>query len=275
MSAISDNDVSFVLIELFLYFLLGIFSGILAGLFGIGGGIIIIPVFFAIFKNVVGVPEEVLAHTVLGTSLGVIAFSSLASTYSHNKRKAVILNVLRVIAPSICVGAALGALTASYIASSTLQVLVAIFLVLISIQMAFEFPPPSQNPKTNVIGPVLVGSGIGWFSGIFGIGGGVFSVPYFYHRGLQMKQAIGTSAACGIPIAFSGSISYMIVGSSISNLPDFSVGYVYLPAAIVVGLASAWSAIVGVRAAHRIKQKKLRLGFAVLLMIMGLNLLLR
>ena len=90
-----------------------------------------------------------------------------------------------------------------------------------------------------------------------------------------MKQAIGTSAACGIPIAFSGSISYMIVGSSISNLPDFSVGYVYLPAAIVVGLASAWSAIVGVRAAHRIKQKKLRLGFAVLLLIMGLNLLLR
>ena len=206
MSAISDNDVSFVLIELlielFLYFLLGIFSGILAGLFGIGGGIIIIPVFFAIFKSIVEVPEEVLAHTVLGTSLGVIAFSSLASTYSHNKRKAVMRNVLRLIVPSICVGAALGALTASYIASSTLQVLVAIFLVLISIQMAFEFPPPSQNPKTNVIGPVIVGSGIGWFSGIFGIGGGVFSVPYFYHRGLQMKQAIGTSAACGIPIAF-------------------------------------------------------------------------
>ena len=154
MSAISDNDVSFVLIELFLYFLLGIFSGILAGLFGIGGGIIIIPVFFAIFKNIVGVPVDALAHTVLGSSLGVIAFSSLASTYSHNKRKAVIRNVLRVIVPSICVGAALGALTASYIASSTLQVLVAIFLVLISIQMTFEFPPPSQNPKTNVIGPV-------------------------------------------------------------------------------------------------------------------------
>ena len=266
---------SFVLVELILYFLLGIFSGILAGLFGIGGGIIIIPVFFAIFENIVGVPEEALAHTVLGSSLGVIVFSSLASTYSHNKRKAVIWNVLKVIVPSICIGAALGALTASFIASSTLQVLVAIFLVLISVQMAFEFPPPSQNPKTNVLGPVLVGSGIGWFSGIFGIGGGVFSVPYFYHRGLQMKQAIGSSAACGIPIAFSGSISYMIVGSNISDLPDFSVGYVYLPGAIIVGLASAWSAIVGVRAAHRIKQKKLRLGFAVLLLIMGLNLLLR
>lgn len=263
------------MLELFLYLLLGIFSGILAGLFGIGGGIIIIPVLFSIFKNLVGVPEEALAHTVLGTSLGVIVFSSLASTYSHNKRKAVIWDILKIITPSICLGAALGALTASYIASSTLQILVAIFLILISVQMAFQFPPPSQNPRTNVVGPIVVGCGIGWFSGIFGIGGGVFSVPYFYHRGLQMTQAIGSSAACGIPIAVSGSISYMIVGSSIVNLPDYSVGYVYLPGTIVVGLASAWSAIVGVRAAHRINQRKLRLAFALLLMLMGLNLLLR
>ena len=141
--------------------------------------------------------------------------------------------------------------------------------------MVFEFPPPKQNPKTNIVGPVVVGSGIGWLSGIFGIGGGVFSVPYFYHRGLKMTQAIGSSAACGVPIAISGSISYMIVGSNISNLPEYSLGFVYLPGAIIVGLASAWSAIVGVRAAHRIKQKKLRLAFAILLMIMGLNLLLR
>lgn len=263
------------MLELFLYLLLGIFSGILAGLFGIGGGIIIIPVFFSIFKNIVGVPDEALAHTVLGSSLGVIVFSSLASTYSHNKREAVIWEILKLIAPSICVGASLGALTASFISSSNLQVLVALFLVLISIQMIFEFPPPSQNPKTNVVGPVVVGSGIGWLSGIFGIGGGVFSVPYFYHRGLQMTQAIGSSAACGIPIAISGSISYMVVGSDIENLPEYSLGYVYLPSVIIVGLASAWSAIVGVRAAHRIKQKKLRLAFALLLMIMGLNLLLR
>ncbi len=263
------------MLELFLYLLLGIFSGILAGLFGIGGGIIIIPVFFSIFKNIVGVPDEALAHTVLGSSLGVIVFSSLASTYSHNKRKAVVWEILKLIVPSICVGASLGALTASYISSSNLQILVALFLVLISIQMIFEFPPPSQNPKTNVAGPLVVGSGIGWLSGIFGIGGGVFSVPYFYHRGLKMTQAIGSSAACGIPIAISGSISYMVVGSGIENLPEYSMGYVYLPGAIIVGLASAWSAIVGVRAAHRIKQKKLRMAFALLLMIMGLNLLLR
>ena len=90
-----------------------------------------------------------------------------------------------------------------------------------------------------------------------------------------MTKAIGSSAACAIPIALSGSIPYMVVGSNTTNLPEFAIGYVYLPGAIIVGLASAWSAIIGVRAAHRIKQKKLRLSFAILLIIMGLNLLLR
>ena len=263
------------MLELFLYLLLGTFSGYLAGLFGIGGGIIIIPVFFYIFRSFVGVPDEVLAHTVLGSSLGVIVFSSLASAYSHHKKKAVIWDLIKVIAPSICLGSALGALTASYIASSTLQGLVAIILIAVSIQMAFQFPPPLQNPKTSFVGPIIVGSGIGWLSGIFGIGGGVFSVPYFYHRGLQMTHAIGSSAACGIPIAISGSISYMFVGSSLSYLPEYSIGYVYLPGAIIVGLASVLSASVGVKAAHRVKQKKLRKAFALLLMLMRLNLLLR
>ena len=113
------------MLELFLYLLLGTFSGYLAGLFGIGGGIIIIPVFFYIFTYIVGVPEEVLAHIVLGTSLGVIVFSSMASAYSHHKKKAVIWDLLKIIAPSICLGTALGAFTASYIPSSTLQGLVA------------------------------------------------------------------------------------------------------------------------------------------------------
>lgn len=263
-----------IFLELFFYILLGIFSGFLAGLFGIGGGVIIIPSFFFIFRWL-GFPEEALTQIVLGTSLGVIVFSSLASTYSHHIRKAVVWSIIKIIAPSICVGSALGAITASYIPSSTLQGLVALFLVAVSIQMAFQFPPPRQNPRTNLAGPIIIGGGIGWLSGIFGIGGGVFSVPYFYHRGLQMTQSIGSSAACGIPIAISGSMSYMLVGSSLTHLPEYSIGYVYLPGSVLVGLASVVTAQIGVKAAHRIKPKKLRIGFALLVMIMGLNLLLQ
>ena len=268
-----DNTYRFV-IDLFLYLILGTFSGILAGLFGIGGGIIVIPAFFYIFSTL-GVNDQILAHMVLGTSLGVIVFSSIASTFSHHSRDGVKWRLIKIIAPSICLGSAFGGITAAALSSSTLQWLVAIFLVISAIQMIFEFPPPRKNPRTSLVGPIIAGSGIGWLSGIFGIGGGIFSVTYFYHRGLQMKQAIGSSAACGIPIAIAGSISYMLVGNGNINLPNQSFGFVYLPAACIVGLASAFTAPVGAKIAHRMKQRKLRIGFAVIVMFMGINLLVR
>ena len=254
--------------------MLGTLSGVLAGLFGIGGGIIIIPTFFFIFSYL-GFAEGILAHMVLGSSLGVIIFSSISSTFSHNIKEAVDWKLIKVVAPSIIIGSALGGITAGLIESDTLQGLVALFLVVASVQLIFEFPPPPQNPQTNLIGPFIAGGGIGWLSGVFGIGGGIFSVPYFYHRGLKMMNAIGTSAACGIPIAISGSISYMIVGLNESNLPNYSIGYVYIPATIIVGAMSSLTAKFGVKIAHRMKQKKLRIAFALLVMIMALNLLMR
>ncbi|MDG2019930.1 MAG: sulfite exporter TauE/SafE family protein [SAR86 cluster bacterium] len=254
--------------------MLGSFSGVLAGLFGIGGGIIIIPTFFYIFSYL-AFPDEILSHMVLGSSLGVIAFSSISSTFSHHSKGAVNWRLIKVVAPSIVIGSSLGGLTAGYLESSTLQGLVSLFLVVASVQLIFEFPPPSQNPKTNLAGPVIAGGGIGWLSGVFGIGGGIFSVPYFYHRGLKMMHAIGTSAACGIPIAIAGSISYILIGYENLNLPEYSVGYVYLPATIIVGVMSSLTAKFGVNIAHRMKQKKLRIAFAFLVMIMALNLLMR
>ena len=260
--------------EILLYFLLGTSSGVLAGLFGIGGGIIIIPTFFYIFSYL-GFAEEILSHMVLGSSLGVIVFSSLSSTFSHHSKGAVNWKLIKVVVPSIVIGSSLGGITAGYLESSTLQGLVSLFLVVASIQLIFEFPPPSQNPKTNLVGPVIAGGGIGWLSGVFGIGGGIFSVPYFYHRGLTMMNAIGTSAACGIPIALAGSISYMVIGFENINLPNNSIGYIYLPATLIVGLMSSITAKYGVNIAHRMKQKKLRIAFAFLVMIMALNLLTR
>ncbi len=260
--------------EILLYFLLGTFSGVLAGLFGIGGGIIIIPTFFYVF-SFLGFADQILSHMVLGSSLGVIVFSSLSSTFSHNSKGAVNWELIKIVAPSIILGSGLGGITAGLLESNVLQGLVALFLVVASIQLIFEFPPPPQNPRTNIVGPVVAGGGIGWLSGVFGIGGGIFSVPYFYHRGLKMMNAIGTSAACGIPIALAGSISYVVIGYDNINLPDNSIGFVYLPATIIVGLTSSLTAKFGVNIAHRMKQKKLRIGFAFLVMIMALNLLMR
>lgn len=260
--------------EIFLYLLLGTFSGVLAGLFGIGGGIIIIPTFFYIF-SFLDFPQDILSHMVLGSSLGVIVFSSIASTYSHNLRGVVNWELIKKIAPTICLGSALGGITAGNLESDTLQGLVSLFLIVAAVQLIFEFPPPSQNPQTSLLGPVIVGGGIGWMSGVFGIGGGIFSVQYLYHRGLKMKNAIGTSAALGIPIALAGSMSYIYIGHLNENLPNNSLGYIYLPATLIVGIVSSLTAHLGVRIAHRMKQKKLRIAFAFLVIIMALNLLTR
>ena len=136
--------------EIFLYLFLGTFSGILAGLFGIGGGIIIIPALFFTF-GYLGFEQEIISHMVIGTSLGIIVFSSISSTYSHNRRKVVVWDLIKIVGPSIFIGSALGAITADQLSSETLRSLIAIFLILVSIQMAFQFPPPRQNPSTTCL----------------------------------------------------------------------------------------------------------------------------
>tara|TARA_B110000014_G_scaffold259099_1_gene246287 strand:- start:2967 stop:3779 length:813 start_codon:yes stop_codon:yes gene_type:complete len=268
-----DNVISAV-IEIILYLLLGSISGILAGLFGIGGGIVIIPALFYIF-GYLEISSLIIAHLVLGTSLGVIVFSSISSSLAHSRNLNVQWDLIKIVVPGIIIGSALGGVTASYLESETLKNLVSLFLIATALQMMFQFPPPDASPNTNKVGPVLVGGFIGWLSGVFGIGGGIFSVPYFFHRGLGMKKSIGTSAVCGFPIAMAGSVSYMIVGFQDMELPEYTIGFVYLPAACVIGLVSMITAPIGANIAIGINQKALRRTFSLLIIIMALNLLLR
>jgi len=260
--------------EIILYLLLGAISGILAGLFGIGGGIVIIPALFYIFEYL-NFSSVLISHLVLGTSLGVIVFSSLSSTFAHNRNKNVEWGLLKIIVPGILIGASLGAITAGYLESDTLKNLVSLFLIIAALQMLFQFPPPEAAPNTNKVGPIFAGSFVGWLSGIFGIGGGIFSVPYFFHRGLSMQKSIGTSAACGLPIALAGSITYMIVGLEKLNLPEFSIGYLYIPAMFTIGISSMLTAQLGAQIASNLKQKNLRKYFSILIILMALNLLFR
>ena len=262
------------MIEIILYLILGSFSGVLAGLFGIGGGIVIIPALFYIF-DYLSVSSSILSHLVLGTSLGVIVFSSLSSSLAHYRNKNIEWGLIKIIVPGIIIGAILGGITASNIESSSLKDLVSIFLIIVAIQMMFQFPPPNASPNTDKVGPIAVGSFIGWISGIFGIGGGIFSVPYFFHRGLSMRKAIGSSAVCGFPIALAGSISYMFVGLQQTDLPTYTIGYVYIPAACTIGLVSMVTAPLGAKLAIGLRQKVLRRAFSLLIILMAANLLIR
>ena len=259
--------------ELIIYLVLGSFAGVLAGLFGVGGGMIIVPVLVYSFA-LQGFAPEVLTHMAVGTSLATIAFTSINSVRAHNKVGAVRWSLFLWMALGIVFGCVLGALTASILSGPLLQKIIGVFAICVAIQMAFELHPKAALSEPDKPSLVVAGGVVGWASTIFGIGGGSLTVPFLVWRSLPMQQAVATSAACGMPIAVAGAISFMWTGWSSEALPDWSLGYVYLPAVIGIAATSVFFAGYGARLAHRLSQRLLKRLFALLLVSVGINFLL-
>ncbi|WP_207062300.1 sulfite exporter TauE/SafE family protein [Motiliproteus sp. SC1-56] len=255
------------------YLILGACAGLLAGLFGIGGGLIIVPVLVISFE-LQGMSPEVLTHVAVGTSLATIIVTSLSSIRSHHLKQAVSWNLFWPLAAGICLGAILGVKTAGRLSGPALQTAIGVFAVLIAIQMALGLRPKGAQRLPGR--PALVGAGgvIGWASAIFGIGGGSLTVPYLSWKGVRMQEAVGTSAACGLPIALMGALANVEEGWGNPELMPWSLGYVYLPAFLGIVLASAYFARLGALLAHRLPATILRRIFALLLFSVGLRFLL-
>ena len=248
---------------LILFAILGIFAGLVAGMFGVGGGIITVPFFVAFFIQF-GFEEEIIIHMAVGTSLGCIVFTGISSAYAHSKKNAISYNFLKPLASGIVIGAFLGALFAVQLNGNLLKTIIGIFALLIAIQMSvskdIKLKPRNQINKE----PYFVGSGIGFLSSILGIGGGIFSVPYLKASGLPMTSSVGTSAACGIPIAVFGTLGYLIL------LPPFALGYIYLPAAIGISLTSILGAKYGANIAHHVSEKMLKRMMASMMFLISI-----
>ncbi|WP_025731819.1 sulfite exporter TauE/SafE family protein [Carnimonas nigrificans] len=265
--------------EFVLYMVVGACSGVLAGLFGVGGGIIIVPALVFAFKAQ-GIDPTVLTQLAVGTSLAVILFTSVNSVLGHQKKGAVRWDLFKWMAMGILVGAVLGSLTATWIPGDKLQLIIGIFAVCMSIQMALNLRPkgdPSQDQEHVTIKPLwlqIAGLIIGWASAIFGVGGGSLTVPALSWKGIPMRQAVATSAAGGMPIALFSSLSFMFFGWGNPSLPNWSLGYVYLPALVGMAIMSMLFARVGVALAHRLSQKMLRGLFAALLFCVGMSFIL-
>ena len=252
----------------FIYMLLGACAGTLAGLFGIGGGLIIVPVLIFSF-DLLQVDPAVATHLAVGTSLATIIFTSVSSIKTHHDKQGVIWSVFRPMAVGLLVGAVLGVMTAGLLPGMVLRLIIGVFAIVIGIQMALALQP---KPHRNLPGlPVLatVGGGIGWASAIFGIGGGSLSVPYLTWCNVRMQQAVGTSAACGFPIAVMGALTNVWEGWNVDTLPQWSLGYIYLPAAVGIILTSVPFARLGAKLAHRLPSKTLKRIFSVLLFVVG------
>lgn len=259
-----------MLTTLAVYLLLGAFAGVAAGLFGIGGGLLIVPVLIFSFE-LQGVPTAVLTHMAVATSLATIVMTSISSVRAHHRRGAVRWELFRPLCAGILLGAVLGVNTAMQLPGSVLQLMIGIFVLLVALQMALNLSPSAGDAKPSGVELGAAGGGIGWASAIFGIGGGALTVPYLSWRRVPMQQAVATSAACGLPIAVVGAITNIGVGWGNEQLPHWSLGYVYLPAFVGIIVTSSLTAPIGARLAHSLPQAKLKKVFALFLLLVSLR----
>ena len=258
--------------EFVLYLLLGGCAGVLAGLFGVGGGMIIVPVLVFSF-TLQGFDPLVLTHMAVGTSLATIMFTSLNSIRTHHLKGAVLWPVVLWMTIGILLGAALGSVTAAAIQGPMLQKIIGVFAIVMAIQMAFSLQPKASRGVPGKPGLTLAGVVVGWASAIFGIGGGSLTVPFLSWRSVPIQRAVATSAACGSPIAIVGALSFAVVGWQDAHLPEWSLGFVYLPAVLGIAITSVFFARVGANLAHRLPALVLRRLFALLLLAVGINFL--
>lgn len=258
--------------EFLLYLLLGACAGVLAGLFGVGGGIIIVPVLVFSF-TLQGFDASVLTHLAVGTSLASIIFTSINSVREHHRRGAVRWPIFAWMALGILMGAGFGALTAEAISGPNLQKIIGVFALVIAVQMTLELKPKASRDVPGKLGLTAAGGVIGWASAIFGIGGGSLTVPFLTWRSVPMQQAVATSSACGLPIALASALSFMILGWHAPLLPAHSLGFVYLPALLGIALTSMVFARIGARLAHKLSPRLLKRLFAALLFCVGVSFL--
>ena len=249
------------------YLVLGAVVGFFAGLLGVGGGGIMVPVLTSLFVAQ-GMPKDNVVHLALGTSMAAIVLTSVASLRAHHRHGAVRWDVVRFIAPGILVGTFGATFIASSLPSEPLAIFFACFMAYVSLQMLANIKPKPSRELPGAVGMSAVGVGIGGVSALVAIGGGSLSVPFMTWCNVKMQHAIGTSAAIGLPIALAGTVGYLINGIGSIGMPDYSVGYVYLPALVLISVVSTFTAPLGAGLAHRLPVATLKRVFAGVLMLL-------
>lgn len=259
---------------IFAYLALGAVTGFLAGLFGVGGGLVLVPVLLFLF-DAQHFPAEYGMHIALGTSMATIVFTSLASLRKHRQHAAVNWRVVRGITPGILLGTALGTLSAAAISPRGLGVFFALFVYFVAVQILLDARPHPSRQLPGAAGITLFGTFTGWISSLVSIGGGTVVVPFLVWCNVPLRHAIGTSAAIGFPIAVGGTAGYIATGLGLHTLPAPNLGFVYLPALLWVSLATVIAAPLGAMATHHMKVGVLRKLFAVLLLALATKLVLK
>lgn len=260
------------MIELFLLsMLLGSFAGILAGLFGLGGGVVIVPALVWLF-TVQQFPKDSIMIMAVATSLATIIPTSLSAILTHYKLGTILWDKVFRLSPGVLVGAGVGAVVADLVEAEILKLGFICYLLYISIQMALQSGSGKSLSEYKWL-DYIAGHGIGFLSSLLGIGGGTLTVPYLAARATAMKNAVAVSSVCGFPIALSGTIAYALLGWGKDVLPEGSLGYVYLPAFSGIILCSVITAPLGAKLAVKLAAKKLKRYFSLVIFLIALKMM--
>lgn len=243
---------------------LGLVSGVLAGLFGIGGGLIIVPALAMVFKHY-QFPGHALMLMAIATSLATINLTAIASIWAHHRLGSMLWKRVLHLLPGIVLGAGFGAWLAHNLDNHWLRIIFIVFLCYAGIKMLRQAESKPGTGRPFWLVDWLVAGLIGTLSAIIGIGGGTMTVPYLVRCGHTILNAIAVSSACGLPIAIAATATYSILGWRLTDLPPWSLGYVYLPAFAGISLSSLITAPLGAKLAHLLPAKKLKRYFALLL----------
>jgi uncharacterized membrane protein YfcA len=248
---------------------LGLATGFLAGLLGIGGGMLMGP-FLTIILSARNVPADLAVKMAIATSMATIMFTSISSVRAHHQRGAVRWDIVKGLAPGIVIGGALASAGVfALLKGSALAIFFALFVGFSATQMFLDKKPKPSRHMPGTGGQVAAGSVIGFLSGLVGAGGGFVSVPFMVAHNIPIINAVATSAALGFPIALANTLGYVFSGVSLSGLPAHSLGYVWLPALAVIACCSVLTAPLGAKMAHRLPVAKLKKIFAAILYILA------
>lgn len=243
---------------------LGAATGFAAGLLGIGGGMLMVP-FITMILTARDFPEEHIVHMAIATSLATIMFTSIASVRAHHKRGAVMWNIVKLLVPGILVGSWIGPWIGAQMNSAALAAFFGIFVAFSATQMLLDKKPAASGGLPGTPGMMGAGGVIGMLSGLVGAGGGFISVPFMTWCNVKIHNAVATSAALGFPIALAGTLSNIYFGMKVPDLPSGSLGFIYLPALLVISASSVLTAPLGAKTAHSLPVKSLKKVFSFML----------
>ena len=263
---------SFILLCL----LVGAVAGFFAGLFGIGGGLMIVPVLVYLLP-MVGVPEPLLMSTALGTSFATIVITGFSSAQRHHKLGNIVWSAVKILAPSIMVSVFICGFFIGKLDRDISSKLFACLVVYLAVKMVLSIKPKTNKTvkplttQSSIIGGILIGMA----SSAAGIGGGGFIVPFLNSRGIDMKKAIGSSAFCGMLLGTSGMSSFMLSGWGNAAMPEYSLGYIYFPAVLCITATSFFTSKLGATATSKLPVPTLKKGFALLLITIAVDMFIR